>query len=60
MRCYRRRQRYALLQLRIETDVAVVDRLVERGFLKEHDANDRAAIESALSRAVATLLVHAI
>jgi hypothetical protein len=52
-RC-RRRLRHAMMPCGCEIDVAVIDKLIERGLLTEDGADDRHAIGAALSKYIAT------
>jgi hypothetical protein len=52
----RRRLRHALAQFRVEVDVAVIDRLIERGHLLAGEADDREAVENALGEVIITAL----
>lgn len=55
-RARRRRLRRCLGLWRVEADVALADRLVDRGFLAASESDDRTAVEAALSRFVGDAL----
>jgi hypothetical protein len=47
---YRRRLRYARCLWQVQTDVAVVDRLIELGWLHSADADDKDSVQAALNQ----------